>query len=95
MAITTDCAGFTKAQSDIYRKIIGKKKVDEIDKYNQWLVYGNEKENISGLIVNRIPEEKALQLAEELVAFAKYSLKFIERYLDILKIIFIKILQFL
>jgi hypothetical protein len=60
-----------------------KKKVDEIDKYNQWLVYGNEKENISGLIANGIPEEKALQLAEELVAFAKYSLKFIERYLDI------------
>jgi len=72
MKIATDCAGFTKAQSDTYRKVIGKKQVDKIPIYNDWLVNGNKEMNITGLVANGVDRELAEKLAQDLVSFAKY-----------------------
>jgi DNA-directed DNA polymerase III PolC len=72
MRISVDCGGFSKAQSDLFRKAVGKKILDKTILYSDWLVNGNPAENIPGLIANGVSRQAAEQLAKDLVAFASY-----------------------
>lgn len=83
MRIATDCAGFSKAQSDAYRKVIGKKMKEKIPIYNDWLVNGNAEENIPGLVAKGVQREAAEKLAEDLVAFGRYCLNSIKKHFDL------------
>lgn len=73
MRIATDLAGFSPGQSDGFRKAIGKKKKDVMEKEIHKLVYGDSGENIPGLIANGITEAQALTLADMIEKFASYG----------------------
>ena len=73
MRIATDLAGFTPGQSDGFRKAVGKKKKDVMEKEIHKLIHGSEEEKIPGMIKNGIPEEKALMIAEMIEKFASYG----------------------
>ena len=76
MALSVQVAGFTKAESSDFRKIIGKKQREKIQEQLDWLVYGvhNEKHDIPGMIKKvGCSEAQALEIAKQLENFGKYS----------------------
>lgn len=84
MRIAADLAGYSKAQTSTFRKMIAKKKKELVEPELHKLVYGSGKYdkdlpeekryNIPGMIkLHGVPEEKAKELADQLEAFASYS----------------------
>lgn len=73
MRISTDLAGYSKADSSKFRKVIAKKKRDLVDPELHKLVYGLDEANIPGMVKNGINEDKAVELAEQIRAFAAYA----------------------
>ena len=65
MRICTDCAGYTLAEADNMRKIIGKKLRDKMKLEEDKLV--------SGCVSNGIPKDKAEELFAQIKDFAQYS----------------------
>jgi len=65
MKICTDVAGYTLAEADNMRKIIGKKLPDKMKLEREKFV--------SGCVTNKIDEMKATQLFDDIEGFAKYS----------------------
>lgn len=65
MRICTDCAGYTLAEADNMRKIIGKKLPEKMAAEKDKL--------INGCIENGIAKEKAEELFEQIEGFAAYS----------------------
>jgi len=65
MRICTDCAGYTLAEADNMRKIIGKKLPEKMKLEKEKLV--------SGCVSNGIDKKKAEQLFQQIEGFAAYS----------------------
>lgn len=65
MMIANKIAGFSMAQADVLRKIMGKKKPDEMAKQKEGFV--------EGAVAKGIPERKAVALFELIAKFAEYG----------------------
>lgn len=86
MQIVTKLAGFSRGDSDNFRRIISKKKLAEMPKQREWFLYGRKKDDVDYAghmrhYKNEIPggialghSEKALnELFDKMVAFASYA----------------------
>ncbi len=75
MRIVRDLAGFSMAQSDIVRRAMSKKKPKELEKYRNLFVYGGDDNGniIEGAVNRGVPENIAMQIFEEVMAFAGYA----------------------
>lgn len=82
MMAVRELAGFSKGDSDKVRKGIGKKKIEIMNEYGEYFVYGSEKhdkekpeepKNIPGCIKNGISEATAKMIWEKMVKFASYA----------------------
>lgn len=82
MKIVQDLAGYTLGQADNVRRMMGKKKVAEMEKEEAVFIYGKEESVDSNGKVNRaidgclkrgVPESVAKQIWNEMKDFAKYA----------------------
>ena len=76
MLICQKIGGFSLGQSDIVRRAMGKKNVEEMDRQKQIFIYGGISEKgdpIPGAIKNGVPEQVAIELFDEMAGFAKYA----------------------
>lgn len=64
--------GFTRGQSDILRKAIGKKKMDLMKEWIDYMIYGSEEKGIEGAIKRGFDEKKLLKLKDEWIKFGEY-----------------------
>jgi DNA polymerase-3 subunit alpha len=64
--------GFTKAQSDILRKAIGKKNMELIEEWVGYLIYGNEEKGIEGALKRGFDKDKLMILKEQWIKFGNY-----------------------
>ena len=65
MQISKTLGGFTPGEADKLRKAMGKKKLEEMEKYG--------KKFVEGCKANKIPEKKAAHIYEQMKAFAGYG----------------------
>lgn len=68
--------GFTKGQSDILRKAVGKKKHDLMEEWIGYMIYGNEALGIQGGIKRGFDEQKLLKLKEDWIKFGDYAFNY-------------------
>ena len=86
MRISTDIAGFSKGDSDNFRRIISKKKVKEMPKQREWFLNGRKKEDydyaghlrqykneIPGGLKLRHSEVGLNKVFDQMVKFAEYA----------------------
>ena len=73
MQIVRVLGGYSMGRSDLVRKAMSKKKQDVMEREKENFIYGNEAENVPGCISNGISEEKAREVYEEMMDFAKYA----------------------
>lgn len=73
MQIFRDLAGYTWGGSDLVRRAMSKKHLDEIEAERQAFIYGDETRNIKGCIANGISEEAAGKIYDKMYAFASYA----------------------
>lgn len=71
--ILGDLAGFSYAQGDLVRRGMAKKHPEYIDAQKDNFIYGNKELGIQGCVNNGISEEIAIELFEEMTAFASYA----------------------
>ncbi len=68
--------GFSLGQSDIVRRAMGKKNVDEMARQKKIFIFGGVSEKgdpIPGAIKNGVPENIATEVFDEMAGFAKYA----------------------
>lgn len=75
MRIARDLAGYSEGQADGFRKAIGKKDAEKMEKELKKFLHGDSNEGIPGLVKMGMPEETAIQLAELIKRFASYGLR--------------------
>ena len=80
-------AGFSKGESDVIRKAMGKKKKEIVDEYGEYFIYGSAKKDeelvangkkpkgIKGCLANGISEEEARLVWAKMCKFAEYALR--------------------
>ena len=82
MRIVQDLAGYTLGQADNVRRMMGKKKVAEMEKEEAVFIYGKEEtvdkygkisKAIDGCLKRGVPENVAKQIWNEMKDFAKYA----------------------
>jgi len=77
MEIVQKLAGFSLGQSDIVRRAMGKKNVDEMARQKNFFVHGKpaegDKPAIEGAIARGVPKEIAEDIFDEMAEFAKYA----------------------
>ncbi|MBO5888687.1 MAG: DNA polymerase III subunit alpha [Clostridia bacterium] len=82
MRIVQDLAGYTLGQADMVRRMMGKKKVEEMEKEEKTFIFGkpesvdkNGKVNkaIDGCLKRGVPEAVAKSIWNEMKDFAKYA----------------------
>ncbi len=77
MRIVQDMAGYTLGQADMVRRIMSKKKHEDMAKEKTVFLYGKPSENgkpaIDGAIKKGIPEDVAIQIWSEMETFASYA----------------------
>ena len=82
MRIVQDLAGYTLGQADMVRRMMGKKKVDEMKKEEVTFIFGKEESvdsngkvsrAIDGCIKRGVPEDIAHKIWDEMKDFAKYA----------------------
>ena len=76
MQICQKLGGFSLGQSDIVRRAMGKKNVDEMNRQKQIFINGGISEKgtkIVGAIANGVPENIATEIFDEMAGFAKYA----------------------
>lgn len=77
MQIVRDLAGYSYGRSDLVRRAMSKKKVDEMMKERQYFIYGkNDDEGnteIKGCIRNGISAEAASAIFDDMESFAEYA----------------------
>lgn len=86
MRISTNIAGFSKADSDNFRRIISKKKLKEMPKQREWFIHGRKlkdydyegklrdyKTEIPGAVALGHDEGAANELFDKMVDFASYA----------------------
>jgi len=73
MQIVRDLGGFSMGGSDKVRKIMSKKKADEMEEQGRLFIYGDENKGIAGCIKRGIPEEVGKKIYSEMKTFAAYA----------------------
>ncbi len=73
MQIVQELAGYTLGRADKVRRIMSKKKPDELKKEKDNFIYGNKELGITGCIKNGISEIIANKIFNELTQFASYA----------------------
>ncbi len=76
MQICQKLGGFSLGQSDIVRRAMGKKNVDEMARQKNIFINGGISEKgdpICGAVKNGVPEEVATKIFDEMAGFAKYA----------------------
>ena len=77
MQIVRDLAGYSLGRSDLVRRAMAKKKSDIMEQERRNFIYGLEDEAgnivVPGALRNGIPEDKANQIFDEMMEFAKYA----------------------
>ena len=77
MRIVQDMAGYTLGQADMIRRMMGKKKVDDMEREKQFFIYGKEAIGnapaIDGALKRGVPLEVAENVWNEMKDFAKYA----------------------
>ncbi len=77
MEICQKLAGFSLGQSDIVRRAMGKKNVDEMARQKNIFVFGKpaegDKPAIEGAIARGVPQAAAEDIFDEMAGFAKYA----------------------
>lgn len=73
MQIVRDLGGFSMGGSDKVRKIMSKKKAEEMEEQGRMFIYGDEHKGIEGCIKRGIKEEVAKKIYSEMKTFAAYA----------------------
>ncbi len=76
MQICQKLGGFSLGQSDIVRRAMGKKNVDEMARQKKIFIEGGISEKgdpICGAVANGVPIEVATEIFDEMAGFAKYA----------------------
>ncbi len=76
MQICQKLGGFSLGQSDIVRRAMGKKNVDEMNRQKKIFIDGGISEKgdtIPGAVKNGVPVEVATEVFDEMAGFAKYA----------------------
>ena len=77
MQIVKDLAGYSMGRADLVRRAMAKKKSEVMEKERQNFIYGIKDESgkiiVPGACRNGISEEKANQIFDEMMEFAKYA----------------------
>ena len=76
MEIVQKLSGYSLGRSDLVRRVMAKKRYDEMEKERKNFVYGvfgDGEENIPGCINNGIKEEIAHKIFDQMVHFASYA----------------------
>lgn len=73
MRIFQDLAGYSLGGADLVRRAMSKKKLDVLEKERKAFIYGDASRQIAGCVANGIPQDKADQLFDNLIDFAKYA----------------------
>lgn len=76
MQICQKIGGFSLGQSDIVRRAMGKKNVDEMARQKEIFINGGLGEKgtkIVGAVANGVPKEIATEIFDEMAGFAKYA----------------------
>ncbi|MBP5275592.1 MAG: DNA polymerase III subunit alpha [Lachnospiraceae bacterium] len=73
MQIVRDLGGFSMGGSDKVRKIMSKKKAEEMEEQGRMFIYGDEHKGIEGCIKRGIKEEVAKRIYSEMKTFAAYA----------------------
>jgi DNA polymerase-3 subunit alpha len=77
MQIVRDLAGYSLGRADLMRRAMSKKKADVMKEEREYFIYGmlDEAGNVvvPGAIRNGLSEEKANQIFDEMMEFAKYA----------------------
>ncbi len=76
MQICQKVGGFSLGQSDIVRRAMGKKNVDEMARQKKIFIEGGVSEKgdpICGAVANGVPVEIATEVFDEMAGFAKYA----------------------
>jgi DNA polymerase-3 subunit alpha len=73
MRIFRDLAGYSMGRSDLVRRAMAKKHMDELVAERKNFIYGNEQENIHGCVPAGISEEAANKMFDKMLSFAAYA----------------------
>ncbi len=77
LQIVRELAGYSLGKADMMRRVISKKKADEMNEQRQNFIYGQKDENgnviIEGCIARGIDEQTASSIFDEIHAFAEYA----------------------
>lgn len=73
MQIFQSLAGYSLGQADLVRRAMSKKKEEKLKVERTAFVYGDEERGIKGCVSNGIDAQKADELFDELIEFAKYA----------------------
>ncbi len=77
MEIVRKLAGYSFGQSDIIRRAMGKKDVDEMARQKKFFIFGmpadGDKPAIEGAVARGVPEDVAGEIFDEMAGFAKYA----------------------
>ena len=65
--------GYSLGQADMVRRAMSKKKVKDIEKERETFLHGDPERNIAGCAANRIPENVAQSIYDEIYDFANYA----------------------
>lgn len=73
MRIFRDLAGYSMGRSDLVRRAMSKKHMDELVAEEKNFIYGNEEENIHGCAALGIKPEVAKKIFDKMLSFAAYA----------------------
>ncbi len=76
MQIVRDLAGYSMGRSDLVRRAMAKKKKDVMAKEREIFIHGlveNGEVTVPGAVRNGVPENVAIQIFDEMTAFASYA----------------------
>ena len=73
MRIVRDLAGYSMGRSDLVRRAMAKKHMDELVAERKNFIYGNEVEGIHGCVPVGISEEAANKIFDKMLSFAAYA----------------------
>ena len=73
MQIVRDLAGYSFGQSDMVRRAMAKKHLDEMERERQNFIHGNPEMGIDGCLKRGIDEKIANKLFDDMMSFASYA----------------------
>lgn len=73
MRIVRDLAGYSMGRSDLVRRAMAKKHMDELVAERKNFIYGNPEENIHGCVALGISVEAANTIFDKMISFASYA----------------------